>query len=29
MISTTEAEAAAMIAWAQRLITCDSTIIAG
>lgn len=29
MISTTDTEAKAMIAWAQRLITCASAIVAG
>jgi hypothetical protein len=29
MISTTDTEAHAMIAWAQRLITCASAIVAG
>ena len=29
VISTTETEAAAMIAWAQRLITSASAIVAG
>ena len=29
MISTTETEASAMIAWAQQFITCASAIVAG